>query len=261
MRRLVALLALLLVAAPAHAAERVVIGDGHVDLGPRIVDGRWILQIRDDTVEPPRWRDPSDVVLQARGAARLEIPSGRQFAFLGRAGEPVWLLPQVQRDGVLWPGWNTQAPEIVDEVVREVTWRLHGVRGPGRFALFSTQDFGAPRLLFSSARPYPQELGIDVDTHVHGNWAFSAPGTYLLDVEMLAATRGHGAVSARDTLRVFVGDERPERAFDVVAAADREDSGGTPWSLLTAGAAVVAAAGLATRVVRRRARPRTVAER
>jgi putative ABC transporter-associated repeat protein len=256
-----AAVALLLLAGPAAAAERVVIGDGHVDLGPRIVDGRWVLQIRDDTVEPPRWRDLSDVVLQACAAARLEVPDGREFAFLGRPGESVWLLPQVQRDGILWPGWNTQAPEIVDEVVREVTWRLHGVRGPGRFALFSTEDFGAPRVLFSSDRAYPQELGIDVDTHVHGNWAFSAPGTYLLDVEMLATTRGHGDVRARDALRVFVGDERPEQAFDVAAqTVGGEDGGGGPWPLLATVAALAAGTALVIRVVLRRSAT-TVAER
>jgi putative ABC transporter-associated repeat protein len=245
----------LLLGAPAAAAERVVIGDGHVDLGPRIVDGEWTVRIRDDTVEPPRWRKLRDVVLQARAAARHEVPEGAEFVFLGAPGDPVWLLPQVQQDGILWPGWNTQAPEIVDEVVREVTWRLHGVRGPGRFALFSTQDFGAPELLFSSSEPYPQELGIDVDTHVHGNWAFSAPGTYLLDIELTAATHSHANVRARDTLRVFVGDDRPEQAFAFATSsphARSPDRDGGEWPLV-AGAALLAALGLIGARLARRA--------
>jgi putative ABC transporter-associated repeat protein len=239
-----AALLLLLGPIPAVAGPRTVIADGHVDLGPRDLGGKWTIQVRDDTVEPAAWRDLPDVVLQAVDAARAEVPRDRAFAFLGRPGAAVWLLPQVQREGVLWLGWNTQDLSVAAEIEREVTWRLHGVRGPGRFALFSTQDFGAPAVLFSSARRFPQEIGIDADTHVHGNWAFSAPGTYLLDVELAATMRSAGAVSARDTLRIFVGEERPESAFS--PTPPREDAGrGGPWPVVAIGAllaALVAAA-------------------
>ncbi|HTE58821.1 MAG TPA: TIGR03773 family transporter-associated surface protein [Solirubrobacteraceae bacterium] len=258
MRRLLATAAALLAlgAAPAAAGQRTVIADGHVDLGPRFAGGTWTIQIRDDTVEPPTWRELPDVVLQAVGAARTEVPDDRAFAFLGKPGAPVWLLPQVEQTGVLWPGWNTQHESVVDEIAREVTWRLHGVRGPGRFALFSTQDFGAPALLFSSARPFPQEIGIDADSHVHANWAFSAPGTYLLDVELAATTRSAGDVNARETLRIFVGDNRPERAFEVAAATppSTADDGGRAWPIVALAGVLVLAVGGGVIVARRRRR-------
>jgi surface-anchored protein len=234
-----ALLALVL-AAPAQAAERVVIGDGHVDVGPRIVDGDWTIRVRDDTVDRPVWRALPDVVLQAVDASRETVPRDSPLAFLGTEA---WLLPQVQQEGILWPGWNTQAPEIVETVRREVTWTLHGVDGPGRFSLFITDSFGAPRVLFDSGRRFPQEIGIDVDTHVHGNWAFSAPGTYLLDVSMSATTRAGAQVEDRGTLRVFAGDGDATAAF--TAAGDEEGGGpAVRWIVAAVALALVLAAAL-----------------
>jgi putative ABC transporter-associated repeat protein len=211
----VALALLALLAPAAFAADRKVIKDGHIDMGPRFVDGKWTVQIRDDTASPTVWRDLSDVVVQVPDVAKTQIPSDPVYGFLGTAGNPVWLLPQVQRPGVVWPGWNTQDPEVVAKVGREVTWRLGSVRGPGTFVLFLSGNFGAPQVIFDSAKPYPQETGVEINTHVHGNWAFSAPGTYLLDVEMTGAAKDGKALADRRTLRVHVGDEGPERAFEV----------------------------------------------
>jgi putative ABC transporter-associated repeat protein len=195
--------------------DRQVIADGHVDMGPRFVDGKWTVQIKDDRTSPPSWRDLSDVVLQVPDAAKAQVPADPAYSFLGAAGNSVWLLPQVQRPGVLWPGWNTQDPQVASTVSREVTWKLHGVRGPGSFVLFLTGNFGAPQAIFDSTKAFPQETGVEINSHVHGNWTFSAAGTYLLDVEMSASANDGKALADRRTLRIHVGDNRPEAAFDV----------------------------------------------
>jgi putative ABC transporter-associated repeat protein len=222
-------LAVVLLAAAALAGEPAVIGDGHVDVGPRYLDGDWTIQIRDDTVEPPAWRALDDVVLRARDAARLEVPADERFRFLGRPGERVWLLPQVQRDGVLWPGWNTQ--EVAREIRREMTWTLHGVEGPGRFVLFSNGEFGAPEVIFDGSKPYPQVAGVEAGTHVHGNWAFSRAGAYRLDISMSATTRDGEPVSDRETLRFLAGEGEP--------AAALEEAGGFPWMAAAAAGGLV----------------------
>ncbi|KOX20487.1 hypothetical protein ADK67_29795 [Saccharothrix sp. NRRL B-16348] len=217
-----ALLAVLAVVQPfavAHAAEQVVVSAGHVDLGPRFVDGRWTVQLRDDTGDAPTWRDLSEVVLHVNDTARTTVPDDPAYDFLGDGGSPIWVLPQVEQAGVVWPGWNTQDPDVTAAVEREVTWRLHDVRGPGRFVLFLSGNFGAPTTLFTSADATPQETGIEVGTHVHGNWVFSAPGTYLLDLEMTASTKDRAQVADRKVLRVHVGgDTDPRTAFDVAVA-------------------------------------------
>jgi putative ABC transporter-associated repeat protein len=259
---------LLLTAAPgAVASTRTVVADGHIDLGPRLVNGAWTVQIRDDTVSPAVWRDLSDVVVQVPDAARTQIPPDGTYGFLGRAGDPVWLLPQVQRPGVVWPGWNTQDPEVVAQAGREVTWRLNGMRGPGTFVLFLSGNFGAPEVIFASTRPYPQETGIELNTHAHGNWAFSAPGTYSLDIEMTGTTKDGRTLADRRTLRLHVGDGRPESAFDATTTPTVAAGAGmsaepstppadpTPWGWIAAGVAVVVlGGGIGVAVFRRFAR-------
>ncbi len=203
------MLLLLPPAAHAQPAAPVVIADGHVDLGPRLVDGKWTVEIRDDTGDGPVWRNPSDVVLQVADAAKTTVPDDPAYKFLGTPGGEIWVLPQIQNPDIVWPGWNTQDPSIADVVGREVDWRLHGVEGPGRFELFLTGNFGTPDTIFSSERPYPQETGVEAGTHVHGNWVFTAPGSYSLDVEMATAD-GRGD---RATLKVHVGPGDPATAF------------------------------------------------
>ncbi|GAB2975573.1 choice-of-anchor M domain-containing protein [Saccharothrix stipae] len=258
---LLAAAATLLLAQPAaHADAPVVIADGHVDLGPRLVDGRWTLQLRDDTGAGPVWREPADVVLQVAEAARTTVPDDPAYAFLGAPGGDIWVLPQVQDQRVVWPGWNTQDPSIAEVVGREVDWRLHGVEGPGRFELFLTGNFGTPETIFSSDRPYPQETGVEAGTHVHGNWVFTAPGAYALDVEMATAD----GRADRATLNVHIGPGDPAAAFAATGRStppsgttEARTTAGPPLVWLAVGG-VLAAAAVAALVVRsRRAARRT----
>lgn len=241
--------AVLLTQPVAHAEAPVVIAVGHVDLGPRLDDGRWTLQLRDDTGEAPVWREPSDVVLQVADAATTTVPDDPAYSFLGTPGDQVWVLPQVQNPDVVWPGWNTQDPSIAAVVGREVDWRLHGVEGPGRFELFLTGNFGTPQTIFSSERPYPQETGVEAGTHVHGNWVFTAPGAYSLDVEM-ATDDGRGD---RATLKVHVGPGDPATAFPAAepstppsSTATAQPVGGLPplWIAIGGGVLVVVVAAV-----------------
>ncbi|MFE2761323.1 TIGR03773 family transporter-associated surface protein [Streptomyces halstedii] len=246
--------------APGTGTGRTVIGDGHIDMGPRFDHGTWTVQIRDDTTRPATWRDTSDVVLQVKDTARTEVPDSEEFGFLGDPGDEVWLLPQVQQDGVLWPGWNSQEPKVAANVEREVTWRLTGVEGPGDFVLFLNGSFGTPKVLFDSTKTFPQETGIEVNTHVHGNWAFTAPGTYLLDVRMSAVTKDGRSHDSGRTLQFSVGPQSPEKAFaapppeDRKARAEPKAAGSSAPLWWGIGAAAVTA-GLAIALVRRTRRP------
>ncbi|MEU4768067.1 choice-of-anchor M domain-containing protein [Actinosynnema sp. NPDC023794] len=259
---LAATAALLLVHPAAHAEAPVVIADGHVDLGPRVVDDQWTLQIRDDTGDGPVWREPADVVLQVADAAKTTVPDDPAYAFLGTPGSDIWVLPQVQDRKVVWPGWNTQDPSITEVSGREVDWRLHGVEGPGRFELFLTGNFGTPETIFSSDRPYPQETGVEAGTHVHGNWVFTAPGGYSLDVEMATAD----GRADRATLKVHVGPGDPATAFATTAQstppsgtaeAQPADTAAPPRVWIAAGGVLVVGAAAALIVRSRRAAGRS----
>lgn len=201
--------------APATpSGTQVVIDDGHVDMGPRFVDGSWRVQLRDDSTAPVTWRDLTDVVLHAREGSRIQVPPGDAYAFLGAPGSPVYVLPLVQQAGLVWPGWNTQDPSVLDAVPGSVTWRLRGVEGPGRFLLYLTGTFGQTDVLFDTAGALPQELEIGRNTHVHGNWAFTEGGIYRLSVEMSATTADGTPVSDTRILTIAVGDAvDPHTAF------------------------------------------------
>uniref|UniRef100_A0AAU3GMD5 TIGR03773 family transporter-associated surface protein n=1 Tax=Streptomyces sp. NBC_01401 TaxID=2903854 RepID=A0AAU3GMD5_9ACTN len=195
------------------ATGRTVISTGHVDIGPRFAEDGWTVQIHDGTADPAVWRDTDDVVLQVGDPAKIEAPGGEEFGFLGDSGDDVWVLPQAQQEGVVWPGWNSQDAEVTASVVREVTWELTDVTGPGDFVLFLNGTFGAPETVFDSTERLPQETGIDINTHVHGNWAFTEPGTYLLDMRMKATTKEGKTYDSRRTLHFSVGPQDPEKAF------------------------------------------------
>jgi surface-anchored protein/LPXTG-motif cell wall-anchored protein len=193
-------------AAETTSSERTVISQGHVDMGPQLDGDAWTVRIKDDSTTPATWRELSQVVLRVRDKAKITVPAGTGYAFLGTAGATVWLLPQSQQSGIVWPGWNTQHESVVKGTRGNVTWRLKGVTGPGRFTLFLTGSFGTPKVLFDSAKPLPQQQNIPPNTHAHGNWAFTKAGLYKLAVEMSATTTAGKSVTDTKTLAIAVGD-------------------------------------------------------
>ncbi|WP_422771445.1 TIGR03773 family transporter-associated surface protein [Plantactinospora sp. WMMC1484] len=190
--------------AAAAAAERKVISDGHVDMGPNLVGGNLTIRLKDDSVTPAVWRELADVVLQVKDNAKTTVPAGKDF--LGEEGDEVWVLPQVQESGIVWPGWNTQHESVISGIRGNVTWTLAGVDGPGRFTLFTTDSFGGAKVLFDTGKALPQRLVIPPNTHAHGSWAFSEAGLYKLSVQMSGSTTDGRAVTDTKTLAIAVGD-------------------------------------------------------
>jgi surface-anchored protein len=229
-----------------------VVNDGHVDIGPRFVDGAWTAQLRDDRDAESVWRDLEDVVLQVPDAALFPIPEG-DFGFLGETGQEIYMLPQVQASGIVWPGWNTQDPSVIDGVPGAVEWNLTGVDGPGEFTIFLTGTFGGAEVLFNSAEALPQTVSIPRNTHAHGNWTFSEPGVYRLTVEFTATTGDGETVQDTADIQLAVGDAADTDAACAgdgsdgsdAAGEEQEDNGflpttGTGWLLWGLGAAAVA---------------------
>ena len=180
---------------------------GHVDLGPRLIDGQWRAGLRHDAESGAVWRDPNQTVLRVNDAAIMTAPDSADYPFLADvAGKPVYVVPQTQNPSVVWLGWNTQDPAVTATIDRGLTMRVGPVSGPGRAWLFlQSGTFGKPLLLADSGAA-PGDVWIDSGTHVHANWAFSAPGTYTATVTFLGTTTAGEAVAASTTLRFAVGD-------------------------------------------------------
>lgn len=243
---LAALIGVVLVAPPAWAedpleqtvrpdepvrTDRVVLDRGHVDIGPRFVDGRWTMLLRDDAQVPSVWRSLDSTVLQVPdGPGQLTVPDDPAYSFLGQpAGTSVYVVPQTQNPDVVWAGWNTQDPEVVQRVERGATLRLLGVEGPGDLVVF-LQDGGisAPDVLWDSRTKDTQGIWMDANVHTHANWVFSTAGVYLVRTELTAKLRDGTTVSSKETLRFAVG-----------STADLEEAATRAWP----GAAVAPTAG------------------
>ena len=199
---------------------------GHVDLGPRLIDGQWRAGLRHDAESGAVWRDPNQTVLRVSDAAIMTAPDSADYPFLADvAGKPVHVIPQTQNPSVVWLGWNTQDPAVTATIDRGLTMRVGPVSGPGRAWLFlQSGTFGKPLLLADSGAA-PGDVWIDSGTHVHANWAFSAPGTYTATVTFLGTTTAGEAVSASTTLRFAVGDAASASEALAMAAPAAAGSG------------------------------------
>ena len=214
---------------------------GHVDLGPRLIDGQWRAGLRHDAETGAVWRDPNQTVLRVNDAAIMTAPDSADYPFLADvAGKPVYVVPQTQNPGVVWLGWNTQDPAVTATIDRGLTMRVGPVSGPGRAWLFlQSGTFGKPLLLADSGAA-PGDVWIDSGTHVHANWAFSAPGTYTATVTFLGTTTAGEAVSASTTLRFAVGDAASASEALAMAAPAAADAASAGASASSSGAAPAA---------------------
>ncbi|WP_218037117.1 TIGR03773 family transporter-associated surface protein [Streptomyces spinoverrucosus] len=187
----------------------VVIDEGHIDLAARVVDEKMQIHVKDGTVSgKTTWREPSSVVLHVKPAAKNTLPDGDDFAFLGKPGDPVWLLDQVQQDGLLWPGWSTDNIEA-GATKGGVKFSLDDVKGPGTVALYTYDAMSGATVLFNSKDGVPDSFDIPANTHAHGGWAFTKEGTYRLTFKMSGTLADGTAVSDTETVAFVVGDENP----------------------------------------------------
>lgn len=209
------------------ASGRTEISAGHVDMGPRFNNGKFELMLHDDHGESPVWRSLDEVIYRGSDKAILEVPNDPRYSFVGApAGSKVYVIPQTETKGVIWPGWNTQDPQLVSKLNRGVNLTLEQVSGPGTFSLYlENGNFSAPQVLWSSTKSEPQKLWVEKNTHTHANWVFTAPGEYLLKVTASAELSDGSTVSDTRYLKFAVGDSASADALYAMEAQARGSSG------------------------------------
>ena len=209
------------------ASGRIEISAGHVDMGPRFNNGKFELMLHDDHGEAPVWRSLDEVIYRGSDKAILEVPNDPRYSFVGApAGSKVYVIPQTETKGVIWPGWNTQDPQLVSKLNRGVNLTLEQVSGPGTFSLYlENGNFSAPQVLWSSTKSEPQKLWVEKNTHTHANWVFTAPGEYLLKVTASAELSDGSTVSDTRYLKFAVGDSASADTLYAMEAQARGSSG------------------------------------
>ncbi|MEU8663028.1 choice-of-anchor M domain-containing protein [Actinoplanes philippinensis] len=193
-------------AVPAQAAGVVVLSAGHVDVVDLAYsDGVLEIGVHDETVEPDVEREVDDVVFLVGNAARTAVPDNPAFGFLGTAGKPVWILPEIQNEDLLWPGIATEEIENGVFAADTVTLTVEKVTGSGRFAVFTEDAVGNPDVLVNSGDGLPDALPLATGAHRHASWAFQKAGVYLIKVRATATLAATGAtVTSEPALYKFV---------------------------------------------------------
>jgi surface-anchored protein len=179
------------VSAPAQAAP-IVLTSGHVDvIDVDYAAGALTVNVLDGTGGTAVERNPADVILQVPAAAKVTVPSGSAWSFLGTGGQ-AWVLPQSQNPSLLWAGWNTA--EVPAGVLQgdSVQFNLTSVTGPAGFSIY-TVSLGTPTVLFDSGNGLPDTRTVSYQSHAHANWGFDAAGTYQVTFEVTGNLASTGA--------------------------------------------------------------------
>lgn len=177
--------------------------EGHFDFGAVLSQGHFSAQVKDDRTSPAKWVDPMSLNFVLGDAAKTKLPAGMDY--IDKQGSDVWLIGATQQDGVPWLGWNTQNPELVQNMDGKATMKLDSVTGPGKMAVFLSGNFGAAgQKVFDS-----DNLGsfeVPKNTHQHGNWAFTAPGHYTAHITWSVKLKDGSTKTASSILNFEVGN-------------------------------------------------------
>jgi putative ABC transporter-associated repeat protein len=227
-------------AAPPTSTQRTVVNNGHTDaVDVRYVDGNLQLKTRIGNTGNYVEADPSEVIFQLfdNADSAVAVPDVPEFSFLGPVGAPMWMAPETQAEGLVWPGWNTESLPGGLFTDNAVDLHLREVHGPGEVEVFQSDPFGMPIRTLSSVDPAYTTLHQPVRSHVHANWFFSALGRYTLTFEVTGtiidgATLSSGLVN----YTWFVGgtsaaDVTAEQTTTAVAASPPSSSAGSPVAL------------------------------
>jgi surface-anchored protein len=188
--------------AQASGARDVVLNQGHVDvIGVAFEDGVLDLHVHDE--ENDVEYAPEEVTIQGLPAAETTIPADPAFGFLGDAGDPVWILPQLENPALIFAGLATEEVEpgaLVNDEVRVSV----AVFGPGEVALYIEDELGLPaEILFDTDDSAANRFTLAAGNHLHANWAFSEPGIYYWAVVTTAREAGTNELVADAGLYQF----------------------------------------------------------
>lgn len=166
-----------------YTFEVNVLKAGEADIEVALQDGALEFHVREETTDTEF--DPAHVALQAGPKTWQTVPASAAFAFLGQPGASLYVLPQVETEGVLFLG--LAAGEVGQGLFArdELSVRLAGVEGPGKVFYYAVDGFGAPTVFFNSADGLGAADAVTVaaGSHAHRNLAFSGPGVYRVTLQ------------------------------------------------------------------------------
>ena len=183
--------------APAPASsllsDPVEIARGHLDVRLTQVAGEngttYGLAVKDDSLTAARTsvlRTLGSTTLAVAPNARFVRPaslSDASYDVLGPVGAATYVLPETQNSDIVWPGLSTEGIDYA-ALPEGADLTLHLAQAPvgARVAFFQGGTFGAGAKVHFDSTKGDGVVHTTESTHMHGNWVFSAPGTYRIEV-------------------------------------------------------------------------------
>lgn len=201
---------------PPDLEGRLVLDEGHVDvLALALEDGELVLNTKDDTRlhdSAAVVRDPDDLVFHATPASEHVL--GANFANpgydqVGAPGDTRWYLPDVQQNGLLFAGWDTNGVPNGALAGNAIDLVLDDIEGPGDLVMLTVDDFGDAEVKIDTKDALPQAIATRSRTHAHINWFFSEPGVYTLSWQARATAADGTALASATRDYLFVVGEWP----------------------------------------------------
>ncbi len=131
--------------------------------------------------------DPAVLRLPVGLAAARRVPDSPPFTnLLGAAGTTAWILPQQEDGDLLWLGIGSGAVDVA-EFVGGLELHLVALEGPAHIAVYFDDPFGRPVPVMNTSDGVDaaDTMTLPLRSHLHCNWAFSAPGVFR--VRLVAA--------------------------------------------------------------------------
>jgi surface-anchored protein len=154
--------------------------------------------------------DPASVLLSVGPPAARPVPSLPSFtSVLGEAGSTTWILPEASNADLLWLGIGNGSLRPAD-FTGALQLSLQSVEGPGHFALFQNDAFGGLLAHMNSRDGIgpTDSMPVPLGSHIHCNWAFSAPGLHRVRFVVTGTLRA-GNTPVASPPAEFVFDVEP----------------------------------------------------
>ena len=182
--------ALFALATSITAGDREIRSDGHGDVSINYAENQWQLGLRLDS--PPGIHPPEEWILALNQNTKLLVPDDAAFGFLGEAGNPIWVFPQVSRGGTWFLGISTDEIESGIFAENRFDMLLSSVQGPGDFVTWRAGT-GQVEVLLNSRDGVDETDRIELRAgggHLHKNWGFTSPGTHFVGFQMRGTLAG-----------------------------------------------------------------------
>lgn len=180
----------------------VTINNGHVDLRVMDVDGNFSVALGDDSRQHAKksvTRTIDSVTLEVTNLAKAtrggNILADKSYDVLGPKGSELYVLPQAQQQGRVWPGFSSEELDRA-KYPNGATMTLTPVSAPEGGKWFAyTENLGTIQKMYATSEK-ASDIPLPPGTHMHTAWAFTKPGTYTIDVTARAKQASTGERSA-----------------------------------------------------------------